>query len=195
MARIEYKGKILTEAEYKKKKSEDDAGALALFVAAIVATCVFLNLPGMALYLAMPDSGDVPDTAVVWVLAAFISLVLFVLVRVTAKSWKSGFLRYAVLCAAAGGYVASGALGSAPDLPDRFAQVYFPDESSGSSKPVLAAALDGTATGVHRVRSGDYLGRLAKQFGTTVAELQRLNGLHDTTIHVGQELRYPRSGS
>lgn len=194
MARIAYKGKILTEEEYRKKKSEDDAGALALLIAAVVATCTFLNLPGMALYLAAPDTSGVSDTATAWVLAAFISLALLGLVRVTAKSWKSGFVRYAVLCAVAGGYIVSGALGSAPNLPERFGQVYFPSESSGDTEPVLAAALDGTSIGVYRVRSGDYLGRLAKRFGTSVTELQRLNGLRDTTIHVGQELRYPLAG-
>lgn len=45
--------------------------------------------------------------------------------------------------------------------------------------------------GIHRVRSGQSLSKLAVQYGTTVQTLQQLNGIADTTIFIGQELRYP----
>jgi hypothetical protein len=41
----------------------------------------------------------------------------------------------------------------------------------------------------HTVRSGDNLGALARRYGTTVREIQRLNNLRGTNIRVGQRLR------
>lgn len=38
------------------------------------------------------------------------------------------------------------------------------------------------------VKSGDYLGKIASQFGTTVQELKSLNGLSSDIIYVGQKL-------
>jgi len=46
----------------------------------------------------------------------------------------------------------------------------------------------------HRVRSGQTLGSIAKQYGTTVAAIQRLNGLRSTRLlRVGQRLKIPLS--
>lgn len=45
--------------------------------------------------------------------------------------------------------------------------------------------------GTHLVRSGDYLGKIAQQYGTDVNTLRDLNGISGTVIHVGQELFYP----
>lgn len=45
--------------------------------------------------------------------------------------------------------------------------------------------------GRYVIREGDYLGKLANRFGTSVATLQSINDLDGTTIHVGEELRYP----
>lgn len=57
---------------------------------------------------------------------------------------------------------------------------------------VLAAAfLLGTAGAAHTVVKGDTLYSVARKYGTTVAELQRLNGLAGTTIEIGQTLRLP----
>jgi membrane-bound lytic murein transglycosylase D len=45
----------------------------------------------------------------------------------------------------------------------------------------------------YRVRSGDYLGRIARQFGVRVSQIKRWNGLRSNTIRVGQRLTiYPR---
>jgi LysM repeat protein len=41
----------------------------------------------------------------------------------------------------------------------------------------------------HRVRRGDTLGKIARQYGTSVRAIQRLNGLRSTNIRVGQRLR------
>ena len=45
--------------------------------------------------------------------------------------------------------------------------------------------------GVHRVRPGDYLGRIAQRYGTSVATLRELNGIRGSTIRVDQRIRYP----
>ncbi len=41
----------------------------------------------------------------------------------------------------------------------------------------------------YTVVSGDYLGKIAKQFGTTVKELKQVNGLMSDLIYVGQKLK------
>ena len=41
----------------------------------------------------------------------------------------------------------------------------------------------------HKVRSGDNLGSIARRYGTTVNKLQKLNGLRNTNIRAGQQLR------
>lgn len=41
------------------------------------------------------------------------------------------------------------------------------------------------------VKSGDVLSRIALKYNTSVSELQSLNNLQGTVIHVGQELVYP----
>ncbi len=46
----------------------------------------------------------------------------------------------------------------------------------------------------YTVQRGDTLYSIAVRFNTTVEELQRLNGLSNTTIFVGQKLRVPSSG-
>jgi murein DD-endopeptidase MepM/ murein hydrolase activator NlpD len=51
-----------------------------------------------------------------------------------------------------------------------------------------------TSTGalvVHRVKSGETLGHIARKYGTTVAELCRLNGIRRTsTLSIGQPIRF-----
>ena len=41
----------------------------------------------------------------------------------------------------------------------------------------------------HKVASGETLGTIASRYGTTVAEIQRINGLRSTKIYVGQRLK------
>ena len=45
----------------------------------------------------------------------------------------------------------------------------------------------------YRVRSGDYLGRIARKFGVRVSQIKQWNGLRSNNIRVGQRLTiYPR---
>jgi membrane-bound lytic murein transglycosylase D len=45
----------------------------------------------------------------------------------------------------------------------------------------------------YRVRRGDNLGGIAKEFGTSVAQLRRANGINGSLIRVGQKLMIPSS--
>jgi len=45
----------------------------------------------------------------------------------------------------------------------------------------------------YRVRSGDYLGKIARKFGVRVSQIKRWNGLRSNNIRIGQRLTiYPR---
>lgn len=47
----------------------------------------------------------------------------------------------------------------------------------------------------YRVRSGDYLGKIASKYGVTVNQIKRWNGLRSTRLRIGQRLTiYPRGG-
>jgi LysM repeat protein len=50
------------------------------------------------------------------------------------------------------------------------------------------AGVTSVATVVHRVRAGETLISIARRYGTTVAAIQEVNNLRDTTIRVGQSL-------
>lgn len=45
--------------------------------------------------------------------------------------------------------------------------------------------------GVYVVQSGDYLGKIAGEFNTTVDTLRTINGIVGSLIDIGQEIRYP----
>jgi membrane-bound lytic murein transglycosylase D len=46
----------------------------------------------------------------------------------------------------------------------------------------------------YRVKSGDYLGRIARMYSVRVSDIKRWNGLRSNNIHIGQRLTiYPRS--
>jgi LysM repeat protein len=45
---------------------------------------------------------------------------------------------------------------------------------------------------MYKVRSGDTLFSIAKQFSTTVTQIKQLNGLTSDRIKVGDQLRLPR---
>ena len=48
----------------------------------------------------------------------------------------------------------------------------------------------------YRVRSGDYLGKIARKYGVRVSQIKRWNGLRNNNIRVGQRLTiYPRKPS
>lgn len=47
---------------------------------------------------------------------------------------------------------------------------------------------------VYRVRSGDYLGKIAERFGVTVSQLKQWNGLRSNNLRIGQRLTiYPKN--
>jgi len=41
---------------------------------------------------------------------------------------------------------------------------------------------------IHKVKSGDVLGKIAEKYGVKIAQIQQLNNLKGTTIHIGQNL-------
>ncbi|HPF09973.1 MAG TPA: LysM peptidoglycan-binding domain-containing protein [Flavobacteriaceae bacterium] len=48
----------------------------------------------------------------------------------------------------------------------------------------------------YRVKSGDYLGKIAEKYGVSVAQIKQWNGLRSTRLHIGQRLTiYPRKVS
>ena len=49
----------------------------------------------------------------------------------------------------------------------------------------------GPLFGEHEVVYGDYLGRIANTYGTSVNELRRINNLSGSSIFVGQKLKFP----
>lgn len=68
---------------------------------------------------------------------------------------------------------------------DRDAEV----ASGGNSRKSAAGGKGGS--GVHSVRKGDTLGKIAKQYGTTVNRLCRLNGLRaNSRLNIGQKIKY-----
>jgi LysM repeat protein len=60
-----------------------------------------------------------------------------------------------------------------------------------TAEPVKVEKAAPAATNEYIVKSGDYLGKIAKQFSTTVSELKSLNGLKSDMIYVGQKLKVP----
>jgi LysM repeat protein len=56
---------------------------------------------------------------------------------------------------------------------------------------LLAAVLTAGAPSVVRIKSGDTLSEIAHRYGTSVAALQKANGLKGDTIYAGELLRIP----
>lgn len=57
------------------------------------------------------------------------------------------------------------------------------------------ATTNNTSYTYHKVQSGETLGTIAEKYGTTVSEIQRINGLGSTRIYVGQRLKVKGTGS
>lgn len=69
-----------------------------------------------------------------------------------------------------------------------------------AAKPAAAAAgaagaTSGEEAAVHIVKGGDSLGTIARQHGTTIATLKRLNNLKSDVVRVGQRLIVPEPGA
>ncbi len=58
------------------------------------------------------------------------------------------------------------------------------------AEPVVASS-ESISLGSHEVRSGDYLGKIARQYGTDVQTLRDINGISGSVIQIGQEILYP----
>lgn len=67
-------------------------------------------------------------------------------------------------------------------------KINIPAASASGSKASAAAA---SQAGVHVVKSGEILGRIANQYGVKVADLKAANGLTSDKITVGQKLKIP----
>jgi len=56
---------------------------------------------------------------------------------------------------------------------------------------IVVATNDDTNLGTHQVQSGDYLGKIANQYGTDVQTLRELNNISGSIIQIGQKILYP----
>jgi len=61
----------------------------------------------------------------------------------------------------------------------------IPDTNSGTQE----TGNNTTTYDYHKVQAGESLGTIATKYGTSVSELQRINGLNSTKIYVGQRLK------
>ncbi|MFB3170010.1 LysM peptidoglycan-binding domain-containing protein [Neobacillus sp. 179-C4.2 HS] len=79
------------------------------------------------------------------------------------------------------------------NLNSDFLQVNQKLKVPAAAQPVITAVASKTAssTSVYVVKSGDYLGKISKQFNTTVKDLKALNGLNSDRIFMGQALKVP----
>lgn len=66
-------------------------------------------------------------------------------------------------------------------------------EMNKREKP-LPQLFDAKSKTTYRVRSGDYLGKIARKFGVRVSQLKQWNGLRSNNLKIGQRLTiYPRN--
>ncbi|MFY0758287.1 LysM peptidoglycan-binding domain-containing protein [Metabacillus dongyingensis] len=64
----------------------------------------------------------------------------------------------------------------------------------GEEYPLIQSAAGDSADAItHKVTSGNTLWKLANQYGTSVQELKRLNGLKNEKISLGQTIKIPQS--
>jgi LysM repeat protein len=75
-------------------------------------------------------------------------------------------------------------------------KVKIPAKSGSATTTALSSGggVNGAASDIYMVKSGDTLGKIAAKHGTTARELQRLNNLSTTQIRVGQKLKLPSRG-
>ncbi|MGX9133354.1 LysM peptidoglycan-binding domain-containing protein [Rummeliibacillus sp. JY-2-4R] len=60
-----------------------------------------------------------------------------------------------------------------------------------STSKVSTTSNTSTKTVSYKVKSGDYLGKIASSFNVTISAIQKSNNLKGTTIYVGQTLKIP----
>lgn len=61
-------------------------------------------------------------------------------------------------------------------------------------QPMLAKRPDENRM-IYRVRSGDNLGKIAKKYGSSIAMIQKANGMHNTFLKLGRPLQVPMRGA
>lgn len=72
---------------------------------------------------------------------------------------------------------------------------YVKSEFEKREKP-LPQFFDSDTKTVYRVKSGDYLGKIARIYGVRVSQIKQWNGLRSNNIYIGQRLTiYPRNPS
>jgi membrane-bound lytic murein transglycosylase D len=72
---------------------------------------------------------------------------------------------------------------------------YVKSEFEKREKP-LPQFFDSDTKTVYRVKSGDYLGKIARIYGVRVSQIKQWNGLRSNNISIGQRLTiYPRNPS
>ena len=67
--------------------------------------------------------------------------------------------------------------------------------TSGSASSASSSTSTSSAGGNYTVQAGDSYWRIANKYGISIQELQRLNGTSDYTLHPGQSIKVPGSGS
>ena len=77
---------------------------------------------------------------------------------------------------------------------EMFVRVNQPEIKSKTTSPSTTGNNTNTAYEYHKVKSGETLGTIASRYGTTVREVQRINGLNSTKIYVGQRLKVKAGG-
>ena len=76
-------------------------------------------------------------------------------------------------------------------------QIYaFVEEELNKKEKPLPQFFDSDSKVRYRVRSGDYLGKIARKYGVRVSQIKQWNGLRSNNLKIGQRLTiYPRNPS
>ncbi|WP_460220419.1 LysM peptidoglycan-binding domain-containing protein [Psychroserpens sp. MEBiC05023] len=76
-------------------------------------------------------------------------------------------------------------------------QIYaFVEEELNKREKPLPQFFDSNSKVRYRVRSGDYLGKIARKYGVRVSQIKQWNGLRSNNLKIGQRLTiYPRNPS
>ena len=74
-------------------------------------------------------------------------------------------------------------------------KIKIPPKTATVAGTTSGASLTAADPSLYTVKSGDTLGKIAKDHKTTVSELQKLNNLSTTQIKVGQKLKMPAAGT
>jgi membrane-bound lytic murein transglycosylase D len=72
---------------------------------------------------------------------------------------------------------------------EKFKKIREPEIRPTPNPTTGNSSNSGTNYQYHKVKSGETLGTIASRYGTTVREIQRINGLGSTKIYIGQRLK------